>query len=214
MRGAWRLLVVLALLGAAALAMRLAPQIAEPGLGLALWALPPSLAGFTGSEGAPESALPVDPNETLGIRRAYRQGSQTAWVSVALFSRQHEPGRRPSISLVYPERSTSFIERTALPISLNGRPGTAMSLPTVVVHRGKERLVVAYWYQIGREPFASPYLYRAALLRSILFARRADAALVRIAVAAAEGEALESSLGVVTRLAPSLYSAVNHALDR
>lgn len=197
------------MLAAAAAAIYLGPPVREGRRPLALDLLPLSLDGWGGSDGIPESALPVDPNEIMAVRRTYRDEHRVAWISVALFTRQDDPGRRPSINLLYPEKGASRVERVSFTVSLTRPPGRAVSLPAVVIHRKDQRLIVAYWYQIGRDVYGSEYSFRLALLRSILFERRGDALLVRIAIPGEADSRPAAALDAVGRLAGPLYMALS-----
>jgi EpsI family protein len=208
MRAAWRLALVLALLGAAAAALYFAPPVREMTGAAVLYKLPAVLGAWTATDGAPEWVLPIDPNERGAVRRTYRDGPRVAWVSAALFTRQDDSRRKPSINLIYPQERVSLIERVPLRVALNGSPAQAQALPAVVVHDRGQRLVVGYWHQIGSRAYGNEYSYRAALLRDILLSRRADAILVRIAVPARPEEGLAGALGAVAELAPPIYAAL------
>lgn len=212
MRIAWRLGVTLALfaLGALALYMPLSVKAAvEPA---ALHALPATLGAWTGVDGAPEEALPSDPNERLAVRRTYRNGRQVAWVSIALFSGQNNEARRASINKIYPQRGVSLIEPLPLTVALQGPSVSPVALSAVVVHLDSQPLVVVYWYQIGRRTFGSEFRFRLALTREILFARRADSILVRIAAPVMGPSGTAQALETVSALTPLLSTAMNDSV--
>ncbi len=199
--------------------IHMAPPVRGGGRAVVLDVLPLTFEGWAGSEGIPEGLLPVDPNETAAVRRTYRSDQRMAWVSVALFSRQDDPGRRASIGLVYPEKDANLIERVSFALNLNGPLAETVSVPAVVIHKDSQRLIVAYWHQIGPDVYGSEYWFRLALLRSILLARRADVLLVRIAIRVDPGDGLANSLAAVARLARPLYIALsqdagNRAVNR
>ncbi|MGH7393307.1 MAG: exosortase-associated EpsI family protein [Candidatus Rokuibacteriota bacterium] len=206
-----RLAVVLALAGAAGALIALAPRAEERG-DLGFRGHSPDIPGWTVTDGAPEWALPVDTRQTSGIRLTYRRGAQTLWVSLALFTRQDDAGRRASV--VYPEEGTSYIERADLPIRLLGEPETLVDVPILIGHKGERRLLMAYWHQLGRRAFGSQYTYRLELLREVLVDRTADAGLVRVAAALGPGAPLPRALGAVAEVAPHLHAATSRALSR
>jgi len=211
-RVGWRLAVLLGLLAAAGGLIVLTPEVREGQSGSRIHSLPAEIAGWTATEGAPESALPIDPNEKASIRRAYRRDERVIWVSIALFTRQDDPDQRASINRIYPERNTSRIEQMTLPITLNGMPDSVITVPAVVVHTGEERLVVVYWHQLGQRAYGSDYRYRLALMREVLFARRGDAVLVRLAIPVEPSEAPRDMLRATSELAPALHAALIQAL--
>jgi hypothetical protein len=214
-RNRWRLGLVLGLLALAGATAFFAPAVSERWDASSLPALPRTLAGWTSVDGAPEWALPVDPNERSAVRRTYQRGPDTAWVSVVLFSGQHEPDRRSAINLIHPEKNTVRIDRMPFDLALNGSPDRAVSLPAVLIQRTHdERLLVVYWHQMGYRAYGNEYAYRLALMRDILIDRHADMVLVRIAAPLAVGENPEQGLAHFRQIAPAIYAAVTTALDR
>ena len=212
MRIGWRLGVTLMLFGFGALALYMPVSVKGAVEPAALHALPATLGSWTGTDGAPEAYLPSDPNEKLAVRRTYRNGRQVAWVSIALFVRQNDDARRASVNKIYPQRSVSLIEPLSLTVPLNGPSSSPVALPAVALHHDAQRLVVVYWHQIGRQTFGSEYRFRLALTREILFARRADSILVRIAVPGTDGSGTAQALETVSSLAPLLYAAMNDSI--
>jgi len=201
-----RLAILLGLIGATAATIGLAPEVREGQWGAGLDALPTEVAGWTSTAGAPEWALPADPNEKAALRRTYRRAGQVVWVSVALFAREDDPKRRGSIDRIFPEANTSRIDRVAIPVVLNG--ATPVRLPAVVGYKQGGPLAVVYWRQLGRRVYGDDYRYRLALMREILFRRQADAMLVRLGIPAESGGALEDALSLVSEIAPPLYAAL------
>ena len=108
------------------------PPVQDGDRGFGVNAIPGSLAGWAATDGAPEDALPRDPNETVSFRRTYREGDRVAWVSVALFVRQDDPKRRASLNLVHSEANAKRIEGMRVPISLKGTADTSVTLPAKV----------------------------------------------------------------------------------
>jgi EpsI family protein len=209
-----RLLVVLGLVGLAGAGLYLVPPVREPRSPAVLYALPAAVGAWTSIEGVPETTLPVDPKEVGSVRRTFQRGKQTAWVTVALYGRQDDPRRRASLNHLYVERRSGRVDRLELPVALNGTPDTRIALSGRLVTHGPERILVAYWYQVGRRPLGNESGFRLALMRSILLSRQADSALVRIAVPLREGERPEAAaLPVLVELAPALHASVNRALD-
>lgn len=212
MRASWRFATVLFLLVAAAGIVYLVPSVHDASITAALYAFPVTLGPWTGSEGAPEWALPVDPRERAAIRRTYRRGDELAWVSVAVFTRQDDVSRRASINFIYPERNSSLLEPVSLTVSLDGAGTSPISLPVRLVHQERRRILVAYWHQIGRNPFGSELGYRMAMMRDLIVSRRGDSVLVRIALPVAPQDSMAEPLRTVSALAPLLHQAVNDTL--
>jgi EpsI family protein len=195
-----RLIAVLALLVLAAGAIALTPRVRECPRAAPVEGLPTILAGWTDADGIPDETLPIDPSEVAAVRRTYRSGPRVAWVSVALFTRQDDPERRASINRIYPEQDVSRVERAALPTA-SPRPNA------VVVSRRDRRVVVAYWYQIAGQTYASETRFRLALMREILLARRGDSLLARVAVPVAP-DGIAASLASAAELAAALRLAL------
>jgi EpsI family protein len=204
----WHLSVTLSLLAVAGAAIHLTPAVPDKESSRLIVSIPETVAGWTSTEGAPEALLPQDPNEKSALRRTYRKDGCEAFVSIALFTRQDDPGRRSSINLIHPLRGTSLIESSWLDLKF-GQPGEKVaSLPAAVIREGNRRLAVLYWHQIGRQTYSSAYRLRLVLLGRILFARRADMLLVRIAVPAAGEEGAPAALRTASEIAPLLYKAI------
>jgi EpsI family protein len=204
---AWRLWLLLGLIGLAAAAVALVPAVSEQ-RPQALLFLAPTLPGWIPTEGAPEWALPPDPAERTAVRRTYERGADTVWVSVALFTGQQDPKRRVAINRIYPERNTVRIDRLPFALALNGSPSHPLGLPAVLVQRSEEqRLLVVYWHQMGGRAYGGEYAHRLALTRDIVFARRADSVLVRIAVPITAGTPPDRALRVAAEMAPALFDA-------
>jgi len=204
----WRFGIVLGLLAVAAGIVYGTPPLAEREAPGTLDKLPAVLAGWTATDGAPESLLPPDPHEMAAVRRTYRSGGRVAWISVALFARQDEPARRASINHVYPERQVALVEPVAITMALEGSSPT---LRARVIHRGSEQRAIVSWHQIGDRIYADEYSFRLALMRRVLVARQGDSVLVRIAVPIDQGSR-GSSLASVAELGPPLHAALTRIL--
>ena len=208
MRIGWRLGVTLILFAAGAIVLRMAPPVKSAVSPVSLYAVPLTLGTWAGAEGVPEEILPQDPNEKISVRRTYRNGNHLAWVSVALFVGQDDDARRASINKVYPQRGASLIESVSFAVPLDGSAAGPITLPAVIVHRDSRRLLVAYWHQIGNRVYGNEYRFRLALMRDVIFARRADALLVRIALLVGPDGRARESLDTVAPLAASLYAVL------
>jgi EpsI family protein len=204
----WHLSVTLALLAIAGVAIHLTPAVPDSEPSRSVISIPETLGGWTSTEGAPEALLAQDPNEKVSVRRTYRYSDHVAIVSVALFTRQDDPARRASINLIYPQRGASLIERLSFELKLGRNGEKSVSLPTLVVHDGDRLLAALYWHQIGKETYSSEYRLRLVLLGQILFARRANMLLVRIAVPATGTEGVPAALRTASEIAPLLYKAI------
>jgi len=207
-RTGWRLGVTLILFAAGALVLRMAPPVKGAVNPVSLYAVPMTVGTWVGAEGVPEEILPPDPNEKTSVRRTYRNGTHLAWVSVALFVGQDDDARRASINKIYPRRGASLIEPVSFAVPLNGSAAGPITLPAVIVHQNSRRLLVAYWHQIGNRVYGNEYRFRLALMRDVIFARRADALLVRIATPVGPAAQVADDLAVVAGLAPSIYAAL------
>jgi EpsI family protein len=209
-----RLGVTLALLTAGALILHTVPPVKGAVNPVSLYALPATLGSWSGVEGVPEEILPPDPSEKLSVRRTYRNGTRVAWISVALFGGQDDETRQASINRIYPQRNASLIEPVPFTLSLAGLPGRSVKLPMVVVHQESGRLLVAYWHQIGNRVYGNEYLFRLALMRDLIFARRADTLLVRIATPGDQESQVTDRLAVVADLAPAVYGALGQEIGK
>lgn len=208
MKIGWRLGIILVLLGGSAAVLQFAPPVKAAVNPALLLGLPMALGGWSGADGAPEDILPPDPSEKVSLRRTYRSGDRVAWVSVSLFVSQDEEARRGSINKIYPQRYVSLIEAVPLEARLGALAEDSIRIPAVVVHLDSDRLLIAYWHQIGPRVYGSEYRFRLALMRDLLFTRHADSLLVRIATPAGRGRPLTDDLALVASLAPSVYSAL------
>jgi len=210
----WRLGVTLILFAAGAIVLRMAPPVKSAVSPVSLYAVPLTLGTWAGAEGVPEEILPQDPNEKISVRRTYRNGNHLAWVSVALFVGQDDDARRASINKIYPQRGASLIEPVSFAAPLDGSATGPITLPAVIVHQDSRRLLVAYWHQIGNRVYGNEYRFRLALMRDVVFVRRADALLVRIATPAGPAAQVADDLAVVAGLAPSIHAAISQEFGK
>ena len=214
MRIGWRLGVTLILFAAGAIVLRMAPPVKSAVSPASLYAVPMTLGTWVGAEGVPEEILPTDPNEKISVRRTYRNGNHLAWVSVALFVGQDDDARRASINKIYPQRGASLIEPVSFAVPLDGFATGPITLPAVIVHQDSRRLLVAYWHQIGNRVYGNEYRFRLALMRDVVFVRRADALLVRIATPAGPAAQVAGDLAMVAALAPSIHAAISQEFGK
>ena len=214
MRLGWRLGAILILFAATAIVLHLAPPVRSAVNPVWLEALPTALGTWSGAEGIPEEILPPDSNAKLSIRRTYRNGQDLAWVSVALFVGQDGEARRASINRLYPQRGVSLIEPVPFALPLNGPAASPLTLPAVIVHQDSGRLLVVYWHQIGSRAYGNEYRFRLAQMRDLIFARRSDTLLVRIAVPTAPGRPVRAGLDTASELALPLYAAIAHEMSQ
>ena len=214
MRVGWRLGVVLALFGATAALLYTAAPVTSAVNPASLFALPPMVGAWSSVEGVPEEILPIDPNEKVSVRRTYSSAGKIAWVSVSLFVGQDDEARHSSINRIYPQRSVSLIDVVPFTARLGAPPASPVGLPAVLVHRESQRLLVAYWHQIGHRVYGSEYGFRLALMRNRVFTRRADALLIRIAAPVAANDEISAGLETVGALATPLSVALTDELTR
>ena len=214
MKTGWRLGMTLMLFGVGAAVLHLAPPVKAAVNPVLLFTLPMTLGEWSGADGVPEDILPRDPGENLSVRRTYRGGGHLAWVSVSLFAGQDEEARRGSINKIYPQHNVSLIEAVPFTARLGAPPVGPVTLPAVLVHQESERLLVAYWHQIGHSVYGSEYGFRLALMRDLIFARRADTLLIRIATPASRGRPVADDLAVVSSLASSVHAALSQEIGK
>jgi EpsI family protein len=207
----WRLGVILVLFAATVVVLHTTRPVTGSVNPVSLLALPETLGVWSGIDGVPEDVLPADPNEKLSVRRTYRHGTQVAWVSVALFVGQEDETRRASVNKIYPQRNVSLLEPAPSAVVLAVSPGNPHRLPAVIVHQEARRLLVAYWHQMGRRVYANEYRYRLALMSDLIFRRRSDALLVRIATPADPEPRATDHLASVGALASAVCASLGQA---
>jgi EpsI family protein len=202
--------VILILFAATAGILHMAPPVTDAMKPVSVYAVPMTLGTWSGADGVPEEILPADPNEKLSVRRTYRNGDHVAWITVALFVGQD----RGSINKIYPQRSVNRIEPVTFTAALNGSASSPLVLPAVIIHQNSRRLLVAYWHQIGNRVYGDEYRFRFAQMRDMVFARRADSMLVRIATPAGPAPQLGMDLATVAGLASDMYAALGGDISR
>ena len=210
MRIGWRLGMILILFAATAGILHMAPPVTDAMKPVSVYAVPMTLGTWSGADGVPEEILPTDPSEKLSVRRTYRNRDHVAWITVALFVGQD----RGSINKIYPQRSVNRIEPVTFTAALNGSATSPLVLPAVIIHQDSRRLLVAYWHQIGNRVYGDEYRFRFAQMRDMVFARRADSMLVRIATPAGPAPQLGMDLATVAGLASDMYAALGGDISR
>ncbi len=200
MRIGWRLGVILILFAGAAVVLQMAPPVRGAENSVSVLAFPPTLGAWSEGGNVPEETLPSDPNETLSVRRTYRHGRQVAWVSV--------------VNKIYPQRGVNLIEPVSFAAPLGGPSVGTTALPAVVLHQDSRRLLVVYWHQMGNRVFGNEYRFRLALMRDMIFARRAESILVRIATPASTDVEMADGLAAAAGLAPTVYAALGRETVR
>ena len=179
------LVVLLGLAGGLAyLPARMSPQEATRPISR----FPMILGEWVGSYGAPSDLLPSDPRAKEDARWTYRNGNQVVWVAVGLYDSRNDPQTRPSINLILPGRDVSGIERTVLPMQLNGAGETSTPVNQIIVTMATARLGMLYWYQLGPRSIADEYRFRLALFLNTLLGKEERLALVRVATAGVAGQ--------------------------
>jgi EpsI family protein len=207
-RTGWRLGVILILFAAAATVLHAARPVTGTANPVSLFALPRTVGVWSGADGVPEDILPSDPNEKVSVRRTYRHGTRVAWVSVALFVGQEDETRRASVNKVYPQRNVSLIEPAPATVFLAVPSASPIALPAVIVHQDTRQLLIAYWHQIGKRVYGNEYRYRLALMGDLIFRRRSDAVLVRVATPAGREPRATDDLAPIETLASSVYASL------
>ena len=179
------LVVLLGLAGGLAyLPARMSPQEATRPISR----FPMILGEWVGSYGAPSDLLPSDPRAKEDARWTYRNGNQVVWVAVGLYDSRNDPQTRPSINLILPGRDVSGIERTVLPMQLNGAGETSTPVNQIIVTMATARLGMLYWYQLGPRTIADEYRFRLALFLNTLRGSKERLVLVRVATVADVGQ--------------------------
>ena len=102
----------------------------------------------------------------------------------------------------------SRIESVAFAAPLNGPASRPIALPAVIIRHDARELLVAYWHQIGTRVYGSEYGFRMALMRNIVWARRADSMLIRIATPWGPTPEVAMDRALVERLAAELYAGL------
>ena|SRR5438552_30890 len=204
-----RLGVTLLVLAAGAGVLHMVPPVKGAVNPTEVFALPVTLGAWSGTDGISEAILPLDPSEQASVRRTYRDGAHVTWISVSLFAGQNDEASRASINKIYPIHNVSLIEKLSLTVALTGSSASAVTLPAVVVHKDSEPLLVIYWYQIENDVYGGEYRYRLALMRDLIFKRRAHTLLVRIATSANPGRSVSDDLAVLAEMAPPVHAALS-----
>jgi EpsI family protein len=214
MRVGWRLGVTLILFGATAVVLHMAPPVTGTVNPVFLYAFPPTLGAWSGADGVPEEILPADPHEKAAIRRTYRNGNRVVWLSAALFAGQNDEARRASVNKIYPQRNVSLVEPVSVTVPLSGSALGLIRIPAVIIHQDSRALLVAYWQQIGSEVYGNEYRFRLAQMRGMIFARRADTLLVRIATPVDPERPWADHVAVMADLAPAVYAALGQEIGK
>jgi len=213
-RVGWRLGLVLVLLGATGVILHTATPVTSAVNPASLFSVPPRVGTWAGVDGVPEEILPLDPNEKLSVRRTYQRGPQVAWVSVALFVGQNDETRQASINKIYPQRNVSLVEQMPVTVSLDAPPAGPVKIPAVLIHQESREFLVGYWHQIGGRVFGNEYRFRLALMQGLLFERRADTLLIRIAAPVGKKSQTGEALAAVSELGSAVYAALSAEFSR
>ncbi len=150
--------------------------------------LPMVMGEWAASPGAPSHILPDDPRARESIRWTFRNGDQVIWVTIGVYSSRNNPELRPSINYLVSEPRVSGIDRTVLPVRLDGEATRSRPVNHITVTIGSSRVAMLYWYQLGPTSIADEYRLRWALFLNTLLGRTERLALVRIATTAETGQ--------------------------
>jgi EpsI family protein len=175
-------LVTMTLLVTAGAALALPRGARDVPLLIPLESLPTTLGPWRPAEPPPDEVLPRDPRAAQSLARGYTDGTRTAWVAVGFYPNQTE-GQRPATgSLVFPSRGWTDLTEEAVSIPVSGAGASALPANLVRVRRGDRRVAMLYWYHLPGGTVGSDHVYRVRLLWNRLAHRRADGALVRVAM--------------------------------
>jgi EpsI family protein len=175
-------LVTMVLLLTAGAALALPRSARDVPLLVPLESLPTTLGAWRPAEPPPDEILPRDPRATESLARGYTDGARTAWVAVGFYPNQTE-GRRPATgSLVFPGSGWTDLREETVSIPVSGAAASALPANLVRVRRADRRVAILYWYHLPGGTVGSDHVYRARLLWNRIAHRRADGALVRVAM--------------------------------
>jgi EpsI family protein len=180
MRQPIALATALGLLVAAGGLVRLPAAGGGPPVMPTLGSVPVALGPWVETDDLPPAILAPDPGAEARLRRAYRRDAHTLWVAVDYYADQREGHRPQSLQLLYPGGGWSDLRATRARVPL-GETADTLTITRVTLRRGTERLVVAYWYQVGPRASASEHWYRGLVLVNRLLGGRPESALVRVA---------------------------------
>ena len=173
---------------------------------------PMELGGWTGTNGIPPDAMPVDPQSEDQLLRTYRRGPQLVWVSVGHYRRQTESHRHPALDLLYPGQGWSTIEHRQVTIPIDGARPQMISPNAIVMRQPHRTVVTLYWHQVQSDTLISEYGNRGKLFINRLFRQRSDGSFVRIVSSVEDvgdvSSTLEAQTGFVQVFHPELLKLI------
>jgi EpsI family protein len=143
-------------------------------------ALPAEVEGWIATGEAPEQVLPDDPRAIESVRRRYENGGRVVLLAVAHYP-SADPSRRPTLDRLVADQGLGLATRDALPVTLNGVPGSTITLNRLTWRRATRQMTAVYWYDLGGAIIAGDYHLRAQLFLDSLRGRRRELAVVRVA---------------------------------
>lgn len=206
--------VALALIAAGALGVFVPARVADVPLAMPLDLLPTTLRGWTASNHVPREMLPADTRAPHHLVRAYRNGPDSVWVAIGYYPSQAEGRRPPTRDLLFPAQGWTHLSEQVVALRLAGGGRRPLRANLVVMDTRDQRVAVLYWYEMQGRSIASDHWYRAALIYSRLVHRRADGALVRVAVPAPPGATVETILATEARFLSVFYPELLRMLPR
>ncbi len=171
--------------------------------------VPEMLDGWRSAGSLPADVLPGDTKVTDRLARTFRKDDLTVWLSADYYALQTEGTRLPVQELLMPRSGWSSLATHAIEVDLGPR---RMPANLVVMKTTARRLAIVYWYQLGDTSVASDHVYRAVAMYRRLVERRADMALVRVAMPIGEQADPEAAVarlsGFIRALQPELVRSL------
>ncbi len=207
-------LVALALIAAGGLGVVVSTRVENVPLAMPLELLPTALHGWTASNHVPREMLPADTRAPHHLLRAYSNGPDSVWVAIGYYPSQAEGQRPPTRDLLFPAQGWTHLSEQVVALRLGERGDRPLRANLVVMDTRDQRVAVLYWYEMQGRSISSDHWYRAALIYNRLVRRRADGALVRVAVPAPPGATVETILATEARFLSVFYPELLRMLPR
>jgi EpsI family protein len=144
-----------------------------------------------------------DPNAEQALSRMYlAPGSSPVELFVGYRSYQRENKRLLSPKLIFPHR-WNFV--SADPARIQISAATQVNANWLLTQTSNQRRLVLYWYQVGERTFGSDVSFRFGQTKRLLLEGHSNAALVRVATAVGENEALDKAKNRIAQFVMRVY---------